>query len=119
MCIGYNMADVDESFLLSEKKDKYLVDLPNGEYYNSDETLLASKLHNTPIITENKFKHDAGVLSENSNTLVSYFNDFYSNIYKQTEQQIDDLVIDPYTMAYIGSFTVVGLYIFYRAGTKL
>jgi hypothetical protein len=120
MCIGYNMADVDESFLLSEKKDKYLVDLPNGEYYDSDETILGGKQNqNKPIITEYKFKNDSGVLSENANTLVSYFNDFYSKNVERSEQKIDDLVLDPYTMLYIGSFTVVGLYMLFRAGAKM
>lgn len=117
MCIGYNMADVDESFLLSEKKDKYLVDLPNGEYYDSDETIIGGKHQNQPIITEHKFKNDSGILSEHANTLVSYFTDFYS---KHSDQKIDDdLVLDPYTMAYIGSFTVIGLYMIYRAGAKM
>ncbi len=116
------MADVDESFLLSEKKDKYLVDLPNGTYYDDDTRFFGGEKQNKPISSEYKFKNDSGILSENANKIVSYFNNFYFNDYlkqKKDDKEIDDIVVDPYTMMYIGSFTVVGLYIVYRAGLKM
>lgn len=113
------MADVDESYLLFQKKDKSLVTLPSGNYLDKN-SFIAKKI--VPLTMEDRLNKELTVLSENTKLLLSLFkNDKVkpNTLHNDDLSEFENISKDRVTMSYIGGLTVVGLYIFYQASKKL